>query len=412
MKIDNMGGGSMDRNGKRRALSKGAVSVALQLFSTVTLAQTSLTLYGVIDTGIRYETHGVSYAADGTPVATGSQVSMTNGGGLAESYWGLKGQEDLGGGNQALFNVESHFDPGSGAITPFGSVNFFEISYVGLLSPTFGQLTFGRQYNVAFEGVTIAYGSNNWTGDQDPYVNVFKPEQILLGGARTSNMIHYAAQIGNVVFLAQYVPGGQAGGGGAGSQYGGSLSYAPDKGPIRLGASFMRSHDDVTNGKFDIYTGGGSFTIGKFTINAGYIENARDNDFTSFGNGPFSPTDLAALGIISPQQVADPTSPGGFDKRKMVLAGLAYRVTPSLTVAANWWWTKQTGYTADFNGMAHQYQVVGGYSLSKRDMLYAEADYSIYRGGLIGAQLVGNNSQAPTTSTTQLGIMIGFRHYF
>ncbi|SDI49435.1 Outer membrane protein (porin) [Paraburkholderia steynii] len=402
----------MDRNTKRRTLRKGAVSAALQLFSTVSLAQTSLTLYGVLDAGIRYQTHGVSYAADGTPLSAGNKVSMTNGGGLAESYWGLKGQEDLGGGNQALFDIESHFDPGSGAITPFGSENFFEISYVGLLSPTLGQLTFGRQYNVAFEGVTLAYGSNSWTGDQDPYVNLFKPEQTVLGGARTSNMIHYGAQLGDVVILAQYAPGGQAGGGGAGSQFGGSLSYAPDKGPIKLGVSFLRSRDDVTNGKFDIYTGGGSFTVGKFTINAGYIQNDRDNDFTSFGNGPYSATDLAALGIISPQQVVNPASPGGFDKRQMILAGLAYRVTPSLTLAANGWWTRQTGYTADFNGRAQQYQVVGGYALSKRDMLYAEADYSIYRGGLIGAQLVGINGQAPTASTTQLGVMVGLRHYF
>ncbi|KVU69470.1 porin [Burkholderia ubonensis] len=375
-------------------------------------AQSSITLYGVLDAGIRYETHGVSYGPDGTPASTGRKVSMADGGGLTESYWGLKGNEDLGGGLSAQFNVESHFGPNSGSIVPAGSVNFFQIAYVGLTSSTLGQLTLGRQYDVAFESVSLSYGSNLWAGQQDPYFNLFKPEQTMLAAARTSNMIQYGAQLGGFYLLAQYAPGGRAGGGVLGSQLGAAVAYAPDKGPFTLGASFMRSRDDVTQAKFDIYSGGGSLTIGDATVNAGYIENARDNDFTSFANGPFSPSDLAGLGIISPAQVADPNVPGGFRRRKMVLAGLTYRITPVLTAAVNAWWTTQSGYTADFDGRARQFQVIGGYSLSKRDMLYAEVDYAIYRGGLIGAQLVGINGQAPSTSTTQLGATVGLRHYF
>lgn len=376
------------------------------------VAQSSVTLYGVVDVGLRYETGGVSYGSDGTPLASGSRLSFANGGGLTESYWGVKGQEDLGAGNQVQFDLESHFDPGSGQIAPQGSTNFFEISYVGLQSSKFGLLTFGRQYNVAFEGVTLAYGSNLWAGDQDPYVNAFKPEQILLGGARTSNMIQYAAQIGALVLLAQYAPGGQSGHGSAGSQIGGSVSWVPVKARYKLSASFLRSRDDNNNARFDIYTLGGSFSFGNLTINTGYIENARDNDFTAFANGPFEPTDLAALGIISPAQVEDPTARGGFDKRKMIIAGLAYRLTSAITVAINGWWTNQSGYTSEFDGSARQYQVVVGYSLSKRDSLYAEVDRSLYHGGLIGAQLVGAMGQAPTVRSSQTAMMVGLRHYF
>ncbi|RQS26486.1 porin [Burkholderia sp. Bp8989] len=388
------------------------VGVASMTYCGASWAQSSVTLYGVIDVGLRYETRGVSYGADGSVQSTGTKLSMANGGGLAESYWGIKAQEDLGAGNQVVFNIESHFDPGSGGITPKDSTNFFEISYVGLLSPTLGQLTLGRQYNVAFTGVTLAYGSNMWTGDQDPYVNVFKPENILLGGSRTSSMIQYAAQIGGLVLLAQYAPGGQAGHGAAGSQTGASIGWIPTDGKVKFSASFLRSRDDNTNAKFDIYTAGGSFTIGKFTVNAGYIENARDNDFTSFGNGPFSSTDLTGLGIISSDQIANPSAPGGFNKRKMILAGLTYRVSAAVTVAVNGWWTRQTGYTTSFDGHAQQYQIVAGYALSKRDMLYAELDRSIYHGGLIGAQLVGLNGLAPTAGASQTGAMFGLRHYF
>ncbi len=391
---------------------RAACCATMVLACAAAQAQSGVTLYGVIDAGIRYETHGVSYGADGTPVSTGRKVSMTDGGGLTESYWGLKGQEDLGGGWSAQFNVESHFGPNSGSIVPAGSTNFFQIAYVGLSSNSLGQLSLGRQYNVPFEMVSLTYGSNLWAGPQDPYFNLFKPEQTMLAAARTSNMIQYGAQLGSLILLAQYAPGGQAGSGVLGSQLGGAVAYVPAKGPFTLGASFMRSWDDFTHGKFDVYTGGGTLTIGDATVNAGYIVNARDNDFTSFGNGPFSPTDLAGLGIISPEQVVDPSAPGGFRRRRMALAGLAYRLTSTFTAAANMWWTTQSGYTPDFDGRARQFQLIAGYRLSRRSMLYAEVDYAVYRGGLIGAQLVGVNGQSPSTSSNQLGATVGLRHYF
>ncbi len=76
------------------------------------------------------------------------------------------------------------------------------------------------------------------------------------------------------------------------------------------------------------------------------------------------------------------------------------------------WFTRQRGYTTDYDGSASQYQLVAGYALSKRTMLYAEIDRSIYRGGLIGAQLVGLNAQSPTVARTQTGTTIGIRHTF
>jgi predicted porin len=372
-------------------------------------AQSSLTLYGTVDAGLRYETHSTDYAEDGSPLRTRSRLRMPQGGGMSESFWGVKGTEDLGGGLQAVFQLEAHFDTRNGRSVPEDGSQYFQIASVGLLSSSWGQLTLGRQYNVAMEAASLAYGSNLWAD----YFNAFKPEHTLLAASKTNNMVHYGAQLGDVVLLAQYAIGESVGSTRRGSQYGVGVAYVPENGPVKLSGALMRSKDDNSNAKFDIYTAGAQFRLGESaTLQAGYIENRRDNNFTSFANGPFSPVDLAGLGIISPAQTVDPSIPGGFSKRRMILGGITYKATPWLTLAANLWFTRQRGHATDYDGSASQYQLVAGYALSKRTMLYAEIDRSIYRGGLIGAQLVGLNAQSPTVARTQTGTTIGIRHSF
>ncbi|WP_269759739.1 porin [Variovorax sp. E3] len=393
---------------KRKTAMLSAAALALPLCAGSAWAQSSVTLYGTVDAGLRYETHATDYGEDGAPVSIRSRLRMPRGGGMSESFWGLKGSEDLGGGLQALFQMESRFDARNGRLSP-DDTQYFQLSFVGLQSSSWGQITFGRQYNVVMEAASLAYGSNLWSD----YFNSFKPEHTLLAGSKTNNMIHYGAQLGDVVLLAQYAIGEGEGSARRGSQVGAGVAYVPEKGPVKLSGAWMRSIDDNSNAKFDIHTAGAQFNLGESaTLQAGYVGNRRDNNFTSFANGPFGPVDLAGLGIISPAQVVDPSVPGGFSKRRMILAGITYKPMPLLTLAANVWFTKQRGYTSDFDGSASQYQFVAGYALSKRTMLYAEIDHSVYRGGLIGAQLVGLNSQSPTVARTQTGTTVGIRHSF
>ncbi|WP_194383099.1 porin, partial [Escherichia coli] len=62
-------------------------------------AQSSVTLYGVIDTSITYVNH-----AQGKDNAW--MLGNSSAGNLAGSRWGVKGTEDLGGGLKALFQLE------------------------------------------------------------------------------------------------------------------------------------------------------------------------------------------------------------------------------------------------------------------------------------------------------------------
>jgi len=104
---------------------------ALGAASGGVFAQTSLTLYGIVDAGVVYERGG----------AAGS-VSKLTGGVQSGSRLGFKGMEDLGGGLSAKFTIESGFNADTGAMGQ-GGLLFGRQAWVGLGS-RWGDLTFGR----------------------------------------------------------------------------------------------------------------------------------------------------------------------------------------------------------------------------------------------------------------------------
>ncbi len=101
-------------------------------------AQSSVTLYGVIDEGIDYVNnsggHSLWRMRDGTYD------------GVYGSRWGLKGSEDLGGGLSAIFKLEAGFSTENGQSRQGGRL-FGRQAYVGLSDTRFGTVTLGRQYD-------------------------------------------------------------------------------------------------------------------------------------------------------------------------------------------------------------------------------------------------------------------------
>ena len=101
-----------------------------------------------------------------------------------------------------------------------------------------------------------------------------------------------------------------------------------------------------------------------------------------------------------------------FSRRRMIMGGITQQVGNAWHLAANVWRTLQDGKRAAQDGSAWQYQLVADYDLSKRTDVYLEGDYSLYRGGLIGAQLQGVNGAGLAQKGTQIGLMAGVRHRF
>lgn len=106
----------------------------LTAFAGVAHAQSSVTLYGIIDEGFNVNTN-----------AGGKHLYNLTSGVLQGSRFGLRGTEDLGGGLKAIFVLENGFDVNSGKLGQ-GGLMFGRQAYVGL-SSQFGTVTLGRQYD-------------------------------------------------------------------------------------------------------------------------------------------------------------------------------------------------------------------------------------------------------------------------
>ena len=159
-------------------------AVPIALLSTVGIAHaedSSVTLYGILDTAIANIEHAQNFdpfhpvannpnVTKGTDAATG----MLNGG-MSATRWGIKGQEDLGGGLKALFLLESGFNVGSGNLSnaalgisrntssgPNMSADsavsgqlFSRGAYVGLASGSYGTLTAGRHQSFFLDNIAM-----------------------------------------------------------------------------------------------------------------------------------------------------------------------------------------------------------------------------------------------------------------
>lgn len=126
-------------NIKRTRLAAGLLVGLGSMFAMDAYAQ-SVEIYGLIGTYVG------SFKRSGDPVS----VRQLGGGGLNTSFIGFRGKEDLGGGLNAIFSLESFFRPDTGeqgrnATDPLFSRN----AWIGFEGNA-GRLTFGRQTNPTY----------------------------------------------------------------------------------------------------------------------------------------------------------------------------------------------------------------------------------------------------------------------
>ncbi|HZO21786.1 MAG TPA: porin [Steroidobacteraceae bacterium] len=174
------------------ALATAAAASLLGTLSGVAQAQTvpaddaltmhGVTLYGIVDIGLQCDSHGAPFN-DYFPAGSNDIVQKDSNHGvcgatpsnLSQSRVGLQGKEPLMGDWSAVFRLETFFNPQSGEISDAlrslvqnngrsakeQTVNLdssvagqaFQQSYVGVSSPSFGTLTFGRQNTLLADAI-------------------------------------------------------------------------------------------------------------------------------------------------------------------------------------------------------------------------------------------------------------------
>jgi len=142
---------------EKLAMKKSLIALAT-LAATASFAQSSVTIYGIIDQAYTNTT------IQGTSPEGSRKATITNSGtqsGLATQRIGFRGTEDLGGGLKGIFQIESSLTAGNATANTFGS----RPTFVGL-SGDFGTVTLGRQDTPLLKAVVpqLAGGANNMVG--------------------------------------------------------------------------------------------------------------------------------------------------------------------------------------------------------------------------------------------------------
>lgn len=192
----------------KKSLLAVAVAAALPTFAQ---AQSSVTLYGIIDASVEYSNSDAnSLSSTGGLVTSPESLIRVNSGLQSGSRFGVRGVESLGGGLRAIFTLEHGFgiDTGNtaGGLFNNGNGQFWNRqAFVGL-EGGWGSLTAGRQYTPLFWALFpadfAAYGFyNNWAGLTGTGFSPVTPQ----GAVRIDNSLAYKSPtIGGLTVYAMY----------------------------------------------------------------------------------------------------------------------------------------------------------------------------------------------------------------
>jgi predicted porin len=372
---------------------------ALLMFATAAHAQSSVTLYGVLDTGLLYQSTSAATFRPNAP-NTGHIYQLKDGG-IYASYWGVKGSEDIGGGYKINFKLQGVFNTTNGkfglADTPGTTAIFNQFATIGASGP-FGTFDAGRQiipmiYAMSETDVRGAqyFGSilTAWLGINQaagwPGTSTNAP----IGALYDSNALVYnSPKFYGASLALEYAPGGVAGQFQGGTRESAVLKYSNYG--LNLAAVYYNGHDTnpfpltyptapavpptgLANNRF--YYFGAMYTIAGFSISGSY----------GVGKNPAN------------------TNTADFE---MASGGLGYQFSPRFKVTSGYYYLRDRNHSAN-----HSSEVAVGaeYNLSTRTRAYAQVGYVDNRGTM-NQTIIYGAPVAPGVSTT--AAMIGIRHTF
>lgn len=363
---------------------KASVVIAGSLLglSITAHAQSSVTMFGLIDTGITY----VSNQGGNKNFSTDDGINGPN-------LWGFLGSEDVGGGTKVVFNLTDQFLLNSGSFLP-GQSLFSRNAYVGVTNTQYGSFTLGNQYDFMVDSLYTSkddpasyaghlYGQGagpfqklnlpgNPTGDFDWY----------RAAGRIANSVKYVSPTFSGVSVgAMYGFGGVAGSVGTGNASSFALNYA--------------------HGAFGANA---AYTFVKYPVTAGVI--GPQVGVRNWGAGAryqFQTVLVSALLVT----VRNTATGGGIYQGSV---GVNWLVRPDVSLGASYAYMKGNEQLA--NNHAHQGALIAEYFLSKRSSIYV---MSVYQRANEGAQALIMGFTGPTAASSgssQLVARVGLRTRF
>ena len=343
-------------------------------------AQTNVTIYGTVDTGLIKE--------------TGSDVRM---GSNDDSLIGFKGTEELGSGMKATFQLERRFSLNNG--TKFSGNNALDIlqgadpdgedgvewqgaANVGLQGEAWGAVRLGRVNDIAIEnfgaldpfayyGVGSAMGGYNILYSEE-LANPIRYDSPSWAGFG----INLSYTLGHETHGAEnriYDDYGNDG-------FGIGLKY--DNGPLMLTANYDRLAD---SDKSWLWNAGGAYTYQGFKVSVGYQSTKVKS---------------AAMNVLSGGDINADVD------QKDWLVGLQYNTGPH-TVKFSYNRGEVESHT-EYDGKANKYSLGYTYDMSKRTSLYAMVAYTDSDNDSVG-EIYNSNGVADDSVT---GVQIGITHNF
>jgi predicted porin len=393
---------------KRLVLS--TLSLSMLAAAGAASAQNSVTLYGVIDESLTYVNH-----------ANGNQklwaLGNSSAGDLAGSRFGMKGNEDLGGGLAAIFTLEGGFDPSTGK-SQQGSSLFGRQAFVGLQSNQWGTVTLGKQYDPLVDLVQPITEDNYFgspfatAGDVDNYDN----------SSRTTNSIKYLSPtIAGFQVEGFYALGGTAGTTGSGQTW--SVAAAYNNGPIGIAAGYWvaDNYNAAQRNGWANASNASPTSTGTFDsdVNLAYASARSINVARVAGQYVFGPFTLGAAYSNSQYKADGGSQFASTEKYNTGQGFVNYQATPALLVGIGYSYTHSSG---DTSANYHQGSIGADYSLSKRTDVYLVGAYQ-HASGETG---VVNDAGVvvPTAATASVGsygyngtdsqilLALGLRHRF
>jgi GBP family porin len=364
-------------------------------------AQSSVTLYGLLDAGVMYTNN----------VASGSVHSslwQTTSGNINGNRVGLRGAEDLGAGLKAVFELENGFNVQDGKLSQDNRL-FGRQAYVGLSDEDFGTMTLGRQYDSVVDflqplsAIATTYGD---AGFAHPFDN-----DNLAHSVRINNAVKYTSDPYSGLKLGGLYA------------FSNSTNFAADR-AYSFGANYANGPWDMAAAYLQIDGSAGSSANSAGAVDVDESASNGKGGFElgaavqrSYGSGMNYAIGPATLGFVYTHSLYEGSmsfgSQGGNVSFNNYEVNGKYAVTPALRFGLAFTYTdghveKTTSYGTDPSWRSVDFQTV--YMLSKRVDAYFEAMFQHASGQNYVAVL--NTSGGVSSTANQVVATVGMRARF